>query len=201
MSTRNLIIKVAREIFLEKGFKKANIRDIANEAEVSTGAIYGYFVNKEKLFEAAIGPLPKEYYHKYLKALTIITDTNYLNVINKVKQGHYDSIELFLDYVYADFTAWKLVINGEGTNYNSQLKVIINKEISSFTSFMNLLESENVVFTKPNPAVINALITNLIDNLVGVIKLEMDRDEAIEYSKQIADFFFEGWRSLLKIQF
>ncbi len=201
LSTKDLIIEVARKIFLENGYKKANIRDIANEAEVSTGAIYGYFINKEKLYEAAIGPLPKEYYNKYLNAISKINKIDYSSMIKKLKQSHYDGIELFLDYVYADFIAWKLIINGEGTNYYTHLEIIVNKEITAFNLFLDLLERENIPFNRPNSYLIESIIRNLIDDLIRIIKLDMDRDEAIIYSKQVADFFLEGWMNLLNLQF
>jgi len=200
LSTKNLIIEVARKIFLEQGYKKANIRDIANAANVSTGAIYGYFINKEKLYEAAIGPLPKEYYYKYIKAVTKIKDVDYLSMVKKLKQSHYDGIELFLDYVYADIVAWKLVINGEGTNYHSHLHSIVKKEVAAFNSFLDLLEKNGIKFFRPNKNLVKSLLLNLVEDLVQIIKLDLDRDEAIEYSTQLADFFFEGWIKLLKIQ-
>jgi AcrR family transcriptional regulator len=201
LSTKNLIIEVARKIFLENGYKKANIRDIANEAEVSTGAIYGYFINKEKLYEAAIGPLPKEYYNKYLNAISKINKVDYTSLIKKLKQSHYDGIELFLDYVYADFIAWKLIINGEGTNYHTHLEVIVNKEITAFNLFLDLLEREKIEFNRPNSHLIESVIRNLVDDMIRIIKLDMDRDEAIIYSKQVADFFLEGWMNILNLKF
>ncbi len=199
MNTKDLIIKVARDIFLEDGYKKANIRDIATRAEVSTGAIYGYFVNKEKLYEAAIGPLPKEYYYKYIKAVKKITDINYFSIINKLKQNHYDGIELYLDYVYADIIAWKLVINGEGTNYHKHLDSIVTKEVKAFNDFLNVLDQENVSYVRPNENVVKILIQNLINDLVAIIKYDMNRDEAYVYARQIADFFYHGWINILEL--
>lgn len=200
MSTKNLIIDVARKIFLEKGYKKANIRDIANSANVSTGAIYGYFINKEKLYEAAIGPLPKEYYHKYIKAVTKIKNIDCLSLVKKLKQTHYDGVELFLDYVYADFIAWKLVVKGEGTNYHAHLHSIVEKEVVAINSFLDILEENGIHFFRPNTNLVKSLILNLVEDLVQIIKLDFDRDEAIEYSKQLVDFFYEGWVKLLNIQ-
>lgn len=199
MNTKDLIIKVAREVFLEDGYKKANIRDIAAKAEVSTGAIYGYFINKEKLYEAAIGPLPKEYYLKYIKAVKKISDVNYASVLNKLKQNHYDGIELFLDYVYADIIAWKLVINGEGTNYHNHLETIVAKEVNALNDYLDVLEKENVSFVKPNEKTTRILIENLINDLVAIIRYDMNRDEAYCYARQIADFFYYGWINLLEL--
>lgn len=199
MDTKSSIIEVARRIFLEQGFKKANIRDIANAAQVSTGAIYGYFENKEKLFEESIGPLPKEYYHKYLNAIGKIKSADVNVILKKMKRNHIDGIELFLDYVYADPVAWKLVMRGDGTNYYKHLEIIIEKEIEAFSTYLDVLEKHDISHFRPNKYVIQCLISNLIHDLMEVVNLDLNREEAFEFSNQIAKFFFDGWSNLLKI--
>ncbi|MBW2186215.1 MAG: TetR/AcrR family transcriptional regulator [Deltaproteobacteria bacterium] len=43
------VLKVARELFVEKGYHNVSIPAIVKASGVSTGAIYSYFENKEKL--------------------------------------------------------------------------------------------------------------------------------------------------------
>ncbi len=45
------ILNAARKLFLEKGYLGATMRDIALEAELSTGAIYVYFSGKDEIYE------------------------------------------------------------------------------------------------------------------------------------------------------
>lgn len=44
------ILRAARNIFLKKGYWGATMRDIANEAELSTGAVYFYFEGKNEIY-------------------------------------------------------------------------------------------------------------------------------------------------------
>ncbi len=53
---RQKIIDSAKSIFSEKGFSGAGLREIAENAEVSTGNIYNYFKNKEEIFNACLDP-------------------------------------------------------------------------------------------------------------------------------------------------
>jgi AcrR family transcriptional regulator len=46
---RQQIMVAARRIFSDKGFSRATMEDIANEAELSAGTIYLYFKNKDEL--------------------------------------------------------------------------------------------------------------------------------------------------------
>jgi len=48
------IIKIAIELFAEKGYEGTSIRDIASKAEVNVAMISYYFGSKEKLFESMI---------------------------------------------------------------------------------------------------------------------------------------------------
>lgn len=45
------ILDAARKLFLEKGYLGATMRDIALDAELSTGAIYVYFSGKDEIYE------------------------------------------------------------------------------------------------------------------------------------------------------
>jgi AcrR family transcriptional regulator len=47
---RQQIQDAAKEMFLVKGFRSTTMEDIAKKAELSTGAIYQYFKNKDELY-------------------------------------------------------------------------------------------------------------------------------------------------------
>jgi AcrR family transcriptional regulator len=50
MTTLEKIHDSAKKEFLEKGFLGASLRNIVKYAGVTTGAFYGYYGSKEKLF-------------------------------------------------------------------------------------------------------------------------------------------------------
>ena len=58
--TEENIIRCAKKEFLEKGYAKANLREICKAAHVTTGAFYFSFENKEALLGAIIDPVIKE---------------------------------------------------------------------------------------------------------------------------------------------
>ena len=53
---RAKIIDAATEEFLNKGFKNASMRGIANNAEMTVGNVYRYFENKQALLNTIISP-------------------------------------------------------------------------------------------------------------------------------------------------
>eukprot|EP01030_Chromulinospumella_sphaerica_P028898 gene28898-29283_t len=49
---RDKILQAARQVFLTRSFDRATVDEVARLARVSTGTVYIYFENKDRLFEA-----------------------------------------------------------------------------------------------------------------------------------------------------
>ena len=54
VATRAALVELAAEMFANRGYLQTSIRDIAREASLTTGAIYGHFRNKAELLAEAI---------------------------------------------------------------------------------------------------------------------------------------------------
>jgi AcrR family transcriptional regulator len=52
--TRQRLLAAARRLFVDRGYEAATIRDIAAEAELSTGAVFASFSDKADLFNEVI---------------------------------------------------------------------------------------------------------------------------------------------------
>jgi AcrR family transcriptional regulator len=53
--TREKVLAAARAMFIERGFEGATIRDIAQAAGMSTGAVFASFADKNELFFEVVG--------------------------------------------------------------------------------------------------------------------------------------------------
>lgn len=52
--TKELILKIAMQVFAKYGFRKTSINDIANAAFRSKGSVHYYFKNKNELFQKVV---------------------------------------------------------------------------------------------------------------------------------------------------
>jgi TetR/AcrR family transcriptional regulator len=52
--SRDQIMDVAERLFARKGFHDASLREIAELAEYSVGAVYGFFASKDELYRAIL---------------------------------------------------------------------------------------------------------------------------------------------------
>lgn len=50
-TSKDILIRVALEEFSSKGYKGVNITELANKANMTTGAVYHHFGSKSKLYE------------------------------------------------------------------------------------------------------------------------------------------------------
>jgi AcrR family transcriptional regulator len=57
---RTSIIEAAAQCFAESGFRATQMRDVAKQAGLSTGALYRYFASKEELSQAVVDWLKEQ---------------------------------------------------------------------------------------------------------------------------------------------
>lgn len=62
--TRELLLRAAKTIFIRDGYEGADLKDIAELAGRTKGAIYGHFKSKEDIFLALIAEHREEYREK-----------------------------------------------------------------------------------------------------------------------------------------
>lgn len=60
--TKGRLLASAKNEFMEKGYMQASLRSICKNAGVTTGALYFFFENKEKLFDALVEDAVKALY-------------------------------------------------------------------------------------------------------------------------------------------
>lgn len=54
LEKRKLILKTARQVFAEKGYKNVTMKDIVEACEISRGGLYLYFENTSQLFREVL---------------------------------------------------------------------------------------------------------------------------------------------------
>lgn len=89
---RQQIIVAAKRVFTEKGFNKATMEDIANEAELSPGTLYLYFKNKEELY-ASLSLRILQYLHIRVEHVNREADLDPEAKLRKLMEGMHDVYE------------------------------------------------------------------------------------------------------------
>lgn len=177
---RNNILSSARNEFLEKGYTKASMRDIATNAGITVGNIYRYYESKEYLFESIVEPTFLEISHLFqnieLDAFDQYGKDEYLNFrtiftsqLMKIVEENREEIVI-------------LIKCSEGTKYRqakSQFAEIIEVKVSKYV--IEVVQNKganldkNMVSRVISKSVIDGLTEIIIQNgLQDMKRLEND---------------------------
>ncbi len=128
---RIAILNGAGVVFSKKGFHGARMDEIANEAGVGKGTIYGYFESKEALFQELIKYGIEEYKEGMEKALRVEGSCKEKIVSLFKYHGYYLS-------KYIDIT--QVVMNQQGLLPRKLKKEIINEKIKLLNMIEEVME-------------------------------------------------------------
>lgn len=163
---RTNILESARKEFLEKGYAKASMRDIAVNAGITVGNIYRYYESKEYLFEAIVDP-------------TFVEITDLFNNIQFEDLKHNESIE-YVNFRNAFTTQFMKIVEqnkeeivilikcSEGTRYKSarsQFAEIIESKVNKYV--VDVVQTKGSNFDKE--MISRVISKSVIDGLTEVI--------------------------------
>jgi AcrR family transcriptional regulator len=119
--TKEKLLRAAKDEFMEKGYLSASLRNICKKAEVTTGALYFFFRDKEDLFGSLVDePLNKLYE---------ITKLHYDDEMREMESEFYlehgieddrQSAILAVDYMFDHHDAFVLLLKkASGSKYEN----------------------------------------------------------------------------------
>lgn len=198
IETRKQLIESGKKEFLEKGYNKASLRSICAKAEVTTGALYYFFEDKEGLFGAIVdGPLQeitnvlKEHFNE---------DHDYMSVTDKITDedmDHSDLVDLVTDILYTNRDAFLILLTkAEGTRYEHCVDEFITM---CEQSFVNMVESSIMkqMGLETDRLMCHWLAHMNVDGFVNVFCHIDNIEEARPRLYKIMQFMIEGWVKLL----
>lgn len=107
---RRQIEQAAFNLFTRQGFHGTNIRDIAELAQVSTGAIYTYFPTKDALYESVVHSYQQSVAHSYEKRIRSWLAREFQNHEEPFSQQNLEGLAGEIrSFVYDHADYWKLM--------------------------------------------------------------------------------------------
>ena len=168
---RQQIIVAAKRIFSEKGFTRARMEDIANEAELAPATLYIYFKNKEELFASFSFNLLQ---CLSAKLKTIVNDSS------ATPEDKLANLRVALYEIYA-FDPWGMgsmlqVQSGEiFSNLSSDFLQTFREMFKRSNLLLKMLFQEGIdtgMFVNKHPM---AMVNILWSTLAGVLLMERNR--------------------------
>ena len=192
------ILKAAKSEFLAHGYQTASLRTIAAKADATTGALYGYFRNKEELFEALVGEQYNhmlDYYRTALREFDTLSAEQHQDMFSYTQRAMTE----MKDYMYANHSAFKLLLCcSEGTKYSHMIHEMARLDVDGSRDFAHSGRHAHPT-AAVNPTLEHMLISGMFATFFELIVHDVPEEEADEYIRQMLSFYSAGWAKLMGI--
>lgn len=200
--TKNRILECAKEEFLKKGFEKAQVGEIAKAAQVTTGAIYRHFKNKEELFFSLIEEV-------YTYTLNVVEDveTRSQNRVDipllqagdeAILEASFNEVMDFVNYMYEHFDEFKLIFEcSQGSRVENFIEEIVDRYSVKNMKQMSNLKMKDSASYELEEFEVHILTKGYITSLCECIIHNIPYKNVSGYIKSIVTFQYYGWKGLM----
>ena len=197
-STLDKILQEAKIEFLTKGYTFASLREIVKKAGVTTGAFYGYFKNKEQLFDALVEEQYQttlQMYHDTLETFFKIAPEEQCENMTNMS---YQCMLKLKDYMYDHYDAFKLILCcSQGTKYQNLVHELAQLDVQATHDFSMTLEQCQMETKGTHPILEQILTSSMFTSFFALIVHDVPKEDADAYIAQLLDFFSAGWGKLM----
>ncbi|GKX31245.1 TetR family transcriptional regulator [Vallitalea longa] len=190
----NKILTAAKLEFINKGFKNASLRKIAELAGVTTGAIYIRYKNKDDLFctlaqeatqviERNIMSLKKDFYdagRRHSIEDLIVVSSSEINAILDMIYQHYDACYL-------------LFCCAKGSSMENFMEKLVSLKVDSTIQFFRDIMGKDVAIERES---LMLIIESEYNTYTLILRNRYDKLEAQKYIETVIRYFVGGWRSI-----
>ena len=191
------VLACAKKEFLEKGYKDASLRVIAQAAGTSTGSIYTRFKDKAGLFDAIVGPAADQ-----LKDMFVEIQENFHSLDDSTQEaemGEYTSrhqMEM-LEYIYDHFDEFRLLLDcSDGTRFSGFVDELVDIEVEYTYKYMEVINCESVKSGVVTEDFIHIIVTAYFNGLFEVVRHNMSRDDARKYIRLLNRYHMQGFSTV-----
>ena len=202
--TKNRILECAQEVFLKDGFEKAQVGEIAKAANVTTGAIYRHFKNKEALFFALIEDVYTYTLNTVMEVENKSKDSAYKlqsgNVAGSaVIESMFSETMRFVDYMYEHFDEFKLLFScSKGSRVENFTEEIVDRYSHKNMKLIKASAGKKSSAYKMKELEVHIITKGYIASLCECIIHNIPYGEVSRYIRNIVVFQYYGWRGLTR---
>ena len=196
-NSKERILHCAASEFLQKGWAKSSMREVAKLAGVTTGSLYFHFKNKEALFDALV----KDVYDSLLANHRAMYDTFFTMPPDSEKRRafRFESRKKTIDFVYEHYRAVKLLVCGSaGTRYADFFSLMMEDTYKAdVRALSSLKDCGNIPHSDIDLRLYSAIDKSFWNCLFETVRLDIPYEEALKYVAVLDEFYEAGWRKIL----
>ena len=189
--TRERLLACAKEEFLANGYQKASLRTICAKADMTTGAVYFMFHDKEGLFSALVEPVYQGLMVALAEHFSEDEQEDFITYVH-TPGDHDDFAEMLIHALYADYDAVALLLTcAAGSKYENVVDRVIALLEQNFGSMA-------VRYAESTGKEVNPFMTHWLSHMsvmafVHLVTHERDREQALRDIKPVMEHIIVGW--------
>lgn len=191
------VLDCAKKEFLEKGYKDASLRTIAQEANTSTGSIYTRFGDKEGLFCAIVEPAANDLKKMFLEIQEKFHSFD--KEAQLAEMGQYTSLHQMemLDYIYDHFDVFRLLLDcAEGTQFSRFVEELVEIEVDYTYKYMEVIGCKSVKSGLVTEEFVHIVVTAYFNGMFEVVRHNMDKASAVKYVRLLNRYHMQGFSTI-----
>ncbi len=199
IETKENILNVSKNLFFTKGFKETSIRQIAKKANVTSGALYKHFKNKEDILDAIISPYTddfikecEEFTVEFEKSLDkASTEDEIRNLMRREEaMGLYN-------YINKDVDIWKFILfKSTGTKYEEFFDKFIEYDTNITLKILKKLYPDKRYLELVSDIEIYFIIKGFYSTALNLFDPRFDEDKRVNYLKIVEDIYKSFWEKI-----
>ncbi len=198
--THENLIACAKKHFLEFGFERASIREICKDANVTNGAFYNHFADKEALFgslvESVVQTIQKIYSESIDKHFDLVK-TDELKNLWKLSES---TIIQIIEYIYENFDVFRLLLMcSSGTKYAGFLDDLVRADVQETIKLIAELKARGVPVNDLDEDEWHMLVHSYYASIAEIVMHNYPKPAALKYTHTLSVFFSSGWQTVLGI--
>ena len=191
--TRKNLIEAATAEFLEKGYRKASLRDICGKAGVTTGALYFFFDSKDALFKEIIDPV--------LSEIREMVEEYYQNKLENRPSDNDQDLEFganIVRYYYRNKDICDIILTNRSypviSDFFDEAIDYMDNRLTELQQLRNANRPEKTVLDRNTRHWLSHL---QIDSLLEVITHTPDLESALRQIAVTITFIKSGYRAII----
>lgn len=198
--THQKILNSGKQLFLQNGYERTNLRELCKGAGITTGAFYRHFKDKETLFSALVDPalsgLMEKCHNAETKTALSIENDN----AESMWKIYSDTLTQFIKYIFANFDSFKLLLNcADGTKYVNFLDDFVEMEVNDTFKMYDIMDSKGIAFKRIPKTKLHILYYAYYSCIFETILHNCSLDEALELGNTLEVFFTAGLKKIHEI--
>lgn len=192
-----VILESAVKEFMQNGFIKTSIRDIAKNANVTTGAIYKRYKGKEELFEAAVKPALDVLYKVKNIMIAKNEERKKTNNMSKMFSESIIFLKFLLRELYSEYEAMRILLcKAEGSKYANYVRDFAEENVKLTYDFMQQLTELGISKVNLSYKEYHIILTSYWSSIFEIIVHDFTLEEALMFCEKIDGFF--NWKRVLE---